>query len=126
MFAAEEAHTAIEFTSGWFMTNAWLIALVPAIAFGVIIAFGKKLPMKGAEVGLLSMATSLVIATGAGLQWMGRTDDAGHAAVRTARPEGDSIDIHTLAEDLRARGVEFPALVRFHDVPRVRRIGPRQ
>ena len=80
MFAAEEAHTAIEFTSGWFMTNAWLIALIPAIAFAIIIFFGKKLPMKGAEVGLLSMASSLVIATGAGLQWMGRTDDASHAA----------------------------------------------
>ena len=30
-------------------------------------------------------------------------NDAGHAAVRTARPEGESIDIHTVAEDLRAR-----------------------
>ena len=79
MFAAEEAHSAIEFTSGWFMTNAWLIALIPALGFAVIILFGKKLPMKGAEVGLASMASALVLATGAGLQWMGRTDDAGHS-----------------------------------------------
>ena len=47
-------------------------------------------------------------------------NEAGHAAVRTARPEGESIDIHAVAEDLRARGVEFPALIRFHDVLRAR------
>lgn len=47
-------------------------------------------------------------------------NEAGHAAVRTARPGGESIDIHTVVEDLRARGVQFPALLRFHDVLRAR------
>ena len=47
-------------------------------------------------------------------------NDLGHAAVRTARPEGESIDIHAVVQDLRRRGVEFPVLLRFHDVLRAR------
>ena len=58
------------------MENAWLIALIPAIGFALIISFGKKMPFKGAEVGLASMAASLVVATGAGIQWIQRTDSA--------------------------------------------------
>ena len=76
MLAVEETHTALELSSGWFMENAWLIALIPAIGFALIIGFGKKMPFKGAEFGLSSMAASLVIATGAGIQWIQRTDSA--------------------------------------------------
>jgi len=47
-------------------------------------------------------------------------NEAGHAAVRTARPEGESIDIAAVVQDLRARGVQFPVLLRFHDVLRAR------
>ncbi len=65
-------------SSGWFLENAWLIALIPAIGFALIIGFGKKMRMKGSEIGLASMAASLVIATGAGIQWMQRTDSASH------------------------------------------------
>ena len=48
MLAAEETYKALELSSGWFMENAWLIALIPAVAFALIIAFGKKMPFKGA------------------------------------------------------------------------------
>ncbi len=78
MLAAEETHQALALTSGWFLENAWLIALIPAIGFALIIGFGKRLPMKGSEIGLASMATSLVLATGAGIQWIQRTDSAAH------------------------------------------------
>jgi NADH-quinone oxidoreductase subunit L len=78
------AADAAELSSGWFLENAWLIALIPAIAFGVIIGFGKKLPMKGAEVGIGSMAASLVIATGAAIQWIQRTNSAEGAEVEGA------------------------------------------
>lgn len=78
MLAVEDTHAALELSSGWFLENAWLIALIPAIGFALIIGFGKKMPMKGSEIGLASMAASLVIATGAGIQWMQRTDSASH------------------------------------------------
>jgi len=72
MLAADVA----ELSSGWFLENAWLIALIPMIAFAVIIAVGKHLPMKGSEVGLASMAASLVLSTGAMIQWVQRTNSA--------------------------------------------------
>jgi NADH-quinone oxidoreductase subunit L len=75
MFGAE----TVELTSGWFLENAWLVGLIPVIGFAIIIAFGKKLPMKGAEVGLASMAVTLVIAVGGAIQWIQRTDSADSA-----------------------------------------------
>ena len=70
------ASEAVELSSGWFLENAWLIALIPVVAFAIIIAVGKHLPMKGSEVGLLSMSASLVLATGAAIQWVQRTNSA--------------------------------------------------
>ncbi len=61
-------------SSGWFLEHAWLIPVIPAIAFAIIIMFGKKLPMKGSEVGLASMVASLVIAIGTTWQWVQRVD----------------------------------------------------
>ena len=69
--AALFAHTE---SAGWFLDNAYLIALVPGIAFFVIILFGKRLPMGGSEVGIASMLTSLVLAAGVTWQWIQRVD----------------------------------------------------
>jgi NADH-quinone oxidoreductase subunit L len=66
--------------AGWFLENAWLIPLIPGVAFAVIILFGKRLPMKGAEIGIASMAAATVLAAGAGYQWIQRTNDAGEEA----------------------------------------------
>ncbi len=64
----------------WFLEHAWLIPLIPGVAFAVIILFGKRLPMKGAEIGIASMAAATVLAAGAGYQWIQRTNDAGEEA----------------------------------------------
>ncbi|MGB3735709.1 MAG: proton-conducting transporter membrane subunit, partial [Ilumatobacter sp.] len=83
MFAAEasnEVQGAIELSSGWFLENLWLAALIPALGFAVILFFGKKMPKGGSEVGLASMAASLVVASGAAWQWMARVDSAEDAA----------------------------------------------
>ena len=73
MLAAEAAaHSA-----GWFLEHAWLIPLIPGVAFAVIILFGKFeingkriFPLAGAEVGLASMSASLVLAIGTAYQWI--------------------------------------------------------
>ena len=62
--------------AGWFLEQAWLIPLIPGVAFALIILFGKRLPMKGAELGLASMAGALVLAVGTAYQWIQRTDAA--------------------------------------------------
>lgn len=73
---ASESEVLGPLASGWFLDNAWLIAVVPAIAFALIILFGKRMPMKGSEIGVLSMATSLVLSAGAAYQWIQRVNSA--------------------------------------------------
>ncbi|HWL43337.1 MAG TPA: NADH-quinone oxidoreductase subunit L [Ilumatobacter sp.] len=59
---------------GWFLENAWLIPVIPAVAFFGIIFFGKRLPRGGSELGIVSMLASLVIAAGMTLQWISHVD----------------------------------------------------
>jgi NADH-quinone oxidoreductase subunit L len=66
----------IALSSGWFLENAWLIPLIPGIAFFLIILIGKRLPMHGSELGLASMAASLVLSVGTAVQWIQRTNSA--------------------------------------------------
>jgi NADH-quinone oxidoreductase subunit L len=71
------ANEAVAATSGWFLDHAFLIPIIPAVAFVVIIFFGKRLPMKGSEVGIASMAASLVLAVGTTVQWVQRVNSVG-------------------------------------------------
>ncbi len=70
---AEETGAAVH-AAGWFLENAWLIPLIPAVAFFLIIGFGKRLPRGGSEIGIASMLASLVIAAGTAYQWIQRVD----------------------------------------------------
>ena len=71
MLAEEVAHGA-----GWFLEHSWLIPVIPAIAFGLIIMFGKRMPMKGSEIGLASMVAALVLAVGTTYQWIQLVGDS--------------------------------------------------
>ena len=73
---ASESEVLAPLASGWFLEHAWLVPVVPAIAFALIILIGKRLPMKGSELGVLSMFSSLVLSAGAGYQWIQRTNSA--------------------------------------------------
>ncbi|MFZ4812354.1 MAG: NADH-quinone oxidoreductase subunit L, partial [Ilumatobacteraceae bacterium] len=64
-------------SSGWFLEHAWLIPVIPAIAFFLIIGFGKKMRYHGSEFGLLSMGAGLVLALGTTWQWIQRVDSVG-------------------------------------------------
>ena len=75
MVAASET-AAVALKSGWFLENAWIIPIIPAVAFFLIIFFGKKLPVKGSELGVLSMVTTLVFSAGAAFQWIDRVNSA--------------------------------------------------
>ncbi len=73
---------------GWFLEHAWLIPLIPAVAFFLIIGFGKRMPRGGSEIGIASMLASLVIAAGTAYQWIQRVDapvsEEEHALARGA------------------------------------------
>ena len=82
MLAHETSHAIA--SSGWFLEHAWVIPLVPAVAFVLIIFFGKRMPLKGSEFGVASMLASLVLAGGAAWQWIHRVNgvvDGAHSAV---------------------------------------------
>src|SRR5256714_6405924 len=50
--------------------KAWLIPLLPALSFFVILFFGKKLPKGGAESGIFAVGTSFLLAVIVGAQWI--------------------------------------------------------
>jgi NADH-quinone oxidoreductase subunit L len=71
-----EASTA----HGWFLDNGWLIPVIPAVGFFVIILFGKRgralhtnFP---ALLGLGSMLGSFVLSLGAAVQWISAVNSA--------------------------------------------------
>lgn len=52
------------------MTNiAWLIPLIPVLAFALIIAFGRRLPGEGAYVAIAAMLSSLGMSIALAVQW---------------------------------------------------------
>ena len=69
LFAQESSEHTVE-AAGWFLTHAYLIPLIPAIAFALIILVGKRMPRGGSEFGILSMVASLVISGGLAYQWI--------------------------------------------------------
>ena len=60
----------------FFLDKAWLIPLIPALSFVVILLFGKRMPRQGSEVGILSVGASFVLACGALVRWIMRVQDA--------------------------------------------------
>ncbi len=66
------------------LRNAWLIPLIPALSFVAILLFGKRLPKKGAEIGVGAIGASLVLSCIAAWQWIDRVEAAtgGHEGLR--------------------------------------------
>jgi NADH-quinone oxidoreductase subunit L len=60
----------------WFLENAWLVPLIPAVSFVVILLLGSRFPRKGAEIGIAAVGASFVLSVGAAYQWINRVRDA--------------------------------------------------
>jgi len=60
----------------FFLDQAWLVPLIPALSFVVILLFGKRMPRHGSEVGVVSVGASFVLACGAVVRWIMRVQDA--------------------------------------------------
>ncbi|MGH9042299.1 MAG: NADH-quinone oxidoreductase subunit L [Acidimicrobiia bacterium] len=66
--APEAGHGAAASTP--FTDVSWLIPLIPAVSYVVILFFGKRLPKKGAESGLVAVGISFVLAVLVGIEWI--------------------------------------------------------
>jgi NADH-quinone oxidoreductase subunit L len=88
--------------AGWFLTHAYLIPIIPAVAFALIIFFGKRipdikvgkytLPGGGSLIGVASMLGSLTLAVGTAVQWINRVGDSesGEGALHSVAAFGRS------------------------------------
>ncbi len=56
------------------LTHAWIIPVIPAVSFLLILAFGKKLKHGGAEIGIASVAICFVLALTVASGWIGRVN----------------------------------------------------
>jgi len=77
----------------FFLDHAWLVPLIPAVSFVVILLFGKKFPKHGSEVGIVALGASWVLSVGALVQWIHHLDNATGAsgALGTVRAFASSL-----------------------------------
>ena len=68
-----------------FLDHAWLVPLIPALSFVVILLFGKRLPRHGSEVGIAAVGASFVLACGAWSSGSSTSSDAAGRKSRSAR-----------------------------------------
>ncbi|MGA0894665.1 MAG: NADH-quinone oxidoreductase subunit L, partial [Ilumatobacteraceae bacterium] len=109
MVLAAETEKAIEAT-GWFLEHAWLVPVLPAVAFFLIIFFGKRMPRGGSEFGIASMVGALALSAGAVFQWIsafGHSEDKEAAVLRSVVGFGRSIS----AEEGGEHSLKFVAPV---------------
>jgi NADH-quinone oxidoreductase subunit L len=71
VFAVEEAAS-----NPWIFENVWLIPALPALSFLLILFFGKKLPFKGAEIGITSVLAAFALALLTTFTWIGEIADS--------------------------------------------------
>ena len=59
---------------------AWIIPALPAVSFLLILFFGKRMPLRGAEIGIGAVGASFLLSVVAVFQWIDRVDNAtGHS-----------------------------------------------
>jgi NADH-quinone oxidoreductase subunit L len=56
------------------LDNVWLIPLLPAASFVVILLLGKRLPRQGDPAGILAVGASFVLSAVVAVQWIGREE----------------------------------------------------
>ena len=69
----------------------WLFPVIPAVSFLIILFFGKRLPKKGAEVGILAVGALFLMACVVAAQWIDRVENAGHGSEKGLAALGHSV-----------------------------------
>ncbi len=59
----------------WFFTHVWIIPALMALSFLLILLFGKKMPKKGAEIGILFVGAAFVLSLITAGNWISWTND---------------------------------------------------
>ena len=89
---------------GWFLEHAYVIPLIPAASFVLILFFGKKMPKKGAEIGITALGVCFALALATNFQWREHVNDSEHAEEAAHEEE------EAAAGDEGHEGEEAPAV----------------
>ena len=73
---------------GWFLEHAYIVPLIPAASFFLILFFGKRMPKKGAEIGIAALGVCFALALATNFQWREYVNDSEHAEEARARGGG--------------------------------------
>ncbi|MCP3934899.1 MAG: NADH-quinone oxidoreductase subunit L [Actinomycetia bacterium] len=91
------------------LENAYLVPLLPAISFVVILLFGKR--VKGGSavhwVGITAVGVSFVLSLVIAVQWISRTDDAASAADHGTEEVHVEDEGHSEETDTHEEGLGF-------------------
>jgi len=99
----------------WLVEQVWIIPLLAALSFPLTLAFGKRLPGKGQEIGLALVGTALVLSIALGASWAGRghieleehSAEAIHATYTgTAAGDGESKATEEHGAETTGKGAE--------------------
>ena len=58
------------------LNYGWIIPVIPAVSFFLILLVGKRMPKQGSEIGILAVGSSFLLSCVAVYQWIQRVDDA--------------------------------------------------
>ena len=103
----------------WFMQHAWLIPLIPAISFWLIILFGKRMPFKGSEIGIAAVGASFVLSCVTAYYWIQQVEDAKSAEEGLFSAFGRTV-VAPLAEEHRPVVAPIIKSVNWFDIGGVR------
>jgi NADH-quinone oxidoreductase subunit L len=107
------------------LDHAWIIPLIPAASFVLILLFGKRMPKKGAEIGIAALLAAFVLAIVVNVQWFDRVDNPPHVddhteeAAETEQLASESDAEHASATQEAEHGADDEHAEEVHEVPPV-------
>ncbi len=84
----------------FFLENAWLLPAIPALSFFLILAFGKRMPRGGSEIGIAAVGIAFVLSLFVGGAWIDRVNNPPetHATEHTDDTEHTEDEAHAPAD----------------------------
>jgi NADH-quinone oxidoreductase subunit L len=75
------------------LEQAWIIPVIPAASFFLILLFGKRLPRKGSELGIAAVGAAFVLAIVTQVQWFQHVNDAEHESEPAGEHAAAVVDV---------------------------------